>query len=478
MSQIFVKDETIADRRKFFLNLVDQSTSDAAIGVTGTPRLSKNGGSSSDTTNDLVEVDSTNMPGLYYVELTAAELDTSGFISISFKDDGTSPTDRFHETATVQTAKIHSDANHLDLYAGSEGPGVYLDATAANTSTVIGVDGISSNPVSTLTAAQTIAAAIGSLRIYLFSRPPQLKLLIGGTADISDYEIIGQVPGEESAGIRILSGANVNNCRFLRCWFTDFVGGSDEHCYFESCIFDLTVDIGGAYFRDCSFQLLSLTIRDNTYNTSVINCAGALFLTFVGTNFETTIQIWGEFTADGVDGASSLLRANIDGLVVINNTCVDGFIIVFGVCTLDDQSGAGCSIVDGRSVDALVSSRATQSQILSDATPFAGANIDTTISSRATPGAAMALVTNAISATELASNAIDEIADGVLSRPLSNVETAIFRSLAGAIAKLVNKVEIVGNALTIFKTDDSTAWNTQIITSDPTADPITGLDTV
>lgn len=35
-------------------------------------------------------------------------------------------------------------------------------------------------------------------------------------------------------------------------------------------------------------------------------------------------------------------------------------------------------------LDATVSSRATQAQILSDATPFAGANIDATISSRAT----------------------------------------------------------------------------------------------
>lgn len=51
-------------------------------------------------------------------------------------------------------------------------------------------------------------------------------------------------------------------------------------------------------------------------------------------------------------------------------------------------------------VDVAVSTRATQADILSDATPFAGANIDAAISSRAAPGDEMALVDDAITSSK------------------------------------------------------------------------------
>lgn len=116
--------------------------------------------------------------------------------------------------------------------------------------------------------------------------------------------------------------------------------------------------------------------------------------------------------------------------------------------------------------------------ILSDSTPFAGANIDAAISSRAAPGAAMDLVTDALDAAALATSAVNEFADGLLARPISNVESAAFRTLYGAIAKLVNRVAVVGATLTVYETDDTTAVATQTVTSDAAADPITELNTV
>jgi len=103
----------------------------------------------------------------------------------------------------------------------------------------------------------------------------------------------------------------------------------------------------------------------------------------------------------------------------------------------------------GARIDATISSRATQAQILSDATPFQGARIDAAISSRSTldgagvqsamtsqgytaargpkldqldaavssraaPGAAMDLVTDAVDAAALAADAVTEIRDGIL----------------------------------------------------------------
>lgn len=49
------------------------------------------------------------------------------------------------------------------MYAG----GVWIDSGASNTGTAVGVDGIPSNPVSTLVAARTIADAIGVQKYYI-----------------------------------------------------------------------------------------------------------------------------------------------------------------------------------------------------------------------------------------------------------------------------------------------------------------------
>jgi len=65
--------------------------------------------------------------------------------------------------------------------------------------------------------------------------------------------------------------------------------------------------------------------------------------------------------------------------------------------------------------DAVATSGANEIRdaILSDSTPFAGANIDAAITSRAAPGDAMDLVTDAVDSNALATGAADDIADQV-----------------------------------------------------------------
>ena len=56
-----------------------------------------------------------------------------------------------------------------------------------------------------------------------------------------------------------------------------------------------------------------------------------------------------------------------------------------------------------------------------------------------------------------------------------------FRSLLGAIGKLVNRWAISGATLTVYQEDDATSsapGGTQTITGTAGADPITQLDTV
>jgi len=77
----------------------------------------------------------------------------------------------------------------------------------------------------------------------------------------------------------------------------------------------------------------------------------------------------------------------------------------------------------------------------------------------------------------------NKIADHVLRRAFATAAASAdgdaksFRSLLGAIAKLVNKVSISGTTLTITEADDATSLGTQTLTTDAAADPITGADT-
>lgn len=79
---------------------------------------------------------------------------------------------------------------------------------------------------------------------------------------------------------------------------------------------------------------------------------------------------------------------------------------------------------------------------------------------------------------------MNKVADHVIRRGFENAcdsadgDAKSFRSLLGAIAKLVNKVSISGTTLTITEDDDTTSLGTQTLTTDASAEPITAADTV
>lgn len=89
-------------------------------------------------------------------------------------------------------------------------------------------------------------------------------------------------------------------------------------------------------------------------------------------------------------------------------------------------------------------------------------------------------------AADLAVAVANRIADCVLRRTYANARASSdgdavnFRSLLGAVGKLVNKWSISGTTLTVFQEDDTTSTapgGTQAITATAGADPITALDT-
>lgn len=81
-------------------------------GQTGTAYLSKNGATPVASTNSITEVDAVNLPGHYYVELVASELDTLGFLSVRYKAAGTA--------AFQWVGQVVND----DPYINHSGPGM------------------------------------------------------------------------------------------------------------------------------------------------------------------------------------------------------------------------------------------------------------------------------------------------------------------------------------------------------------------
>lgn len=88
---------------------------------------------------------------------------------------------------------------------------------------------------------------------------------------------------------------------------------------------------------------------------------------------------------------------------------------------------------------------------------------------------AAAVATGAFDADALAADAATEIADAVLKRGVANVEaTADVDSLAAGILAILHSV-ISGTTWTIYRTNDTTVFDTKTVTADSGADPVTGV---
>ncbi len=148
MTMLIKQSESTAARRRVYFHAVDATDGiTAEAGLTGAGRISKNGGATAASTNNIVEVDSTNMPGRYYVEFTAAEVDTLGSVEFRFK------------TAACAEVVARAQVVLLDPYI-SAATGVW-DA-AASSHLVAGTFGQAFQPVraSSLTAASTTVVTL------------------------------------------------------------------------------------------------------------------------------------------------------------------------------------------------------------------------------------------------------------------------------------------------------------------------------
>lgn len=217
--------------------------------------------------------------------------------------------------------------------------GVWLDAAAANTNTVTGVDGIPSNPVSTWAAARTIADNIGIRRYYIANGSDFSDTTLDGlTATTQEWEFISRGNGNNLVGIK---GANVDGSLFVNLSINGRFGGN-SNVSMHQCILNGIDDFGGYAFDSWLNDTLALKANSNV---NFLSCAST-----VAGNRTPVLELGAAVNKINIRHYSGGIQLNdmeandtasieTDGQVVISSTCNIGSVITLrGNMTIVDST--------------------------------------------------------------------------------------------------------------------------------------------
>jgi hypothetical protein len=224
-----------------------------------------------------------------------------------------------------------------DLYGGLAGPGVWIDA-GANTNTVSGVDGIHSNPVSTLTAARTIADALGYKTYYLLGG---ISLTIAATHE--DWHFIGL--GEPTSNRINLGSQDVDRSGFVNLEVVGIQGGTERIIVRGGAINDPGAGATTLHVFACAtmftgdFELD--TSNDNVFDQCFSGVAGAAAPVIIATGAAGTAVF--RHYSGGIEfkalSASHNVSCETDGQVIFNADCnVNADVALRGNMTITDNT--------------------------------------------------------------------------------------------------------------------------------------------
>lgn len=245
---------------------------------------------------------------------------------------------RFTDGAfTLTTATLAIDQIFLSFSlggaAGYELGAIWIDTNASNTNTVPGIDGTSRNPVSTMAAANTLAASL-NLHRYIVAPGSSITFAASQDDDIFEGHDWTLALGGQSISGTYISGATVsgtgtgaNKPTFEKCDIGN-VTLVPVHC--ENCGFTGTFTMSGAgdyLFDDCHSNVAS--------NGEAILDYGAA----VG-NTSVHITGWGgglDIRNMGQTGTDEL-HITGQGDLILNANCVGGTLDLHGLWDITDNS--------------------------------------------------------------------------------------------------------------------------------------------
>lgn len=225
----------------------------------------------------------------------------------------------------------------LAVYNGPHGVGIYIDDGAANTSTVVGTDGTSINPVSTLGAARTIADAIG-VRVYYFTGS---DLTLAATHE--DWLFVGL--GEVTANVINLGSQDVDRSRFMNVCVEGTQGGSERIQVIECALRDpgpgsTTLHVF-AQRSGIVDRIQVDTSEDNVFDSCYSLVAGTDAPIIQATGASGTIAV--RHFSGGIEfeslSASHNVSVETDGQVIFDSSCnVNAKVVLRGNMTIEDNT--------------------------------------------------------------------------------------------------------------------------------------------
>ena len=205
------------------------------------------------TDGDVLDVSVTELGGVAQSLTDLKDFADAGYDPSVNKVEGVKLVDTTTTNSDLVTAAAITDAVHnepledhltegtagfaqmLLVYQGEYGPGVYCDSGAANTNTVVGTDGTEKNPVSTLTAARTLADAVG-VRAYYIAGNSTFTL----AATHEDWEFFGL--GSVMDNLLDLGSQDADRSTFINLTIQGVQGGA-ERIELDRCAIQ---DVSGA----------------------------------------------------------------------------------------------------------------------------------------------------------------------------------------------------------------------------------------
>jgi hypothetical protein len=221
----------------------------------------------------------------------------------------------------------------------------------------------------------------------------------------------------------------------------------------------------------------TIRFRFNTRTTAGVPINGASLAAEVYKDGSATQIASGVTLTVPFDSITGLALCVVDTSASADYTPGSDYSVVLSAGTVDGVSVVGVRIaefsIENRNTKANVTQVAGQTASASGPVTFPATIASTT---NITAASGVTLAANAITDAIVDLSALQEIADFVLSRNVSNVEaTAGEHTLCTAILAMLEN-SISGTTLTIKRTDGTTTHYTKTLTKDAGAEPITGIN--
>ena len=349
---------------------------------------------------------------------------------------------RFYAASGLTSATLYVDqcivakASTSRTVGYSQGA-IWIDSTNGVAGTTTYFNGTADHPVSTWADALTLAAA---LSIYRFQVAPGTTITLAASA--AKYALAGK-GWKLALGGQDLSYATIDGCELV----TGIATSATWEMFFWNCQMGACT-LGEADLHNCHVTDVITLGASAPYLFN--GCVGVPIGT-PGVDFDSlggaTVVIGnarGVWTIANM-AAGDTLYVDGNGELTIAASCTGGVVYVSGGIHLTNN-GSGQTIYD--------TSRFGEDQTIG-------------------------LGANALTAAALATDAVTEIADGVLARDIgsgTNAGTLDERTVRSALRFLRNKWSVAGTTLTVTAEDDATTAWTSALSSSASAEPVTGSD--